>query len=443
MYIIPILLVFLSFFLTQSMAAGVLGICGFFLGVIINKAFYGHDKATYKQALLSFVTVFSVLIIFSLLRYFDIISEWGVFLQGEDETMFWQESEDGSNKSLKYLVQNDLIDNNYFENGLYYFYIRFLAFFATKFLDGNSVFYQLLGTSIPASIAAVFYFRILHQYIKDNVTNETIAFLLLSCIFPLSLIIHRDVLIALSFSVALYIVYCKPLKLVYIFLLALIAFATFYLREQSGLFIILLIAGNIWVKYERFRGPVALIFVIVIFVSISYVYYIIDSYQQTYEIYMGGKEELLRSSGLSAYVERLPSPLKETALLIQGQFQPLPIWAKFPERISFYKVLIGLIWAVISVYWFRVFVQSIWFVIVKRKHFPSMYIWMYLIFIIFLVLNISNADPRRMMCMYIIPFSVYVYNKKYISPKEVIRRFDIIYYTFVVILMLAIIIFKV
>lgn len=441
---IPFFIIIISTVITQSLASGFLGVCGYLFGLLIIKVFYHNDKNLFKKALNSYVVIFTVLIVFSLLRYFDILNNLNYFLRGEDETMFWYESEDAKKYSLRQLIQNDLIDNSYIENGLYYFYIRSLSLFAYNYLDGNHIFYQLIGTSIPAAIASVFFFRILAQHIKENVTKETILFTLLTCLFPLSLIIHRDVLIALAYAFVLYIVICKPLRIKYIISIIVVAFATFFLREQSGLFMILLVAIFVWAKSEKLKGPVALIFLAVVFFSVSALSYVIDTYQTTVEVYMGGKEELLKTSGLSSYVERLPFPLKEIALLIQGQFQPLPIWAQFPEpnRASFYTITMGLIWAIISVYWFRVFVQSFWFFIKKNKHFPRLYKWLYLFFLVFLVMNVSNADPRRMMCMYIVPFSLYVYNKTYVTNKVEIKNFDIFYYSGVTLLMLAVLLLK-
>lgn len=282
----------------------------------------------------------------------------------------------------------------------------------------------------------------MRTYIPQNITRETICFTLCSCIFPLSLIIHRDLLILLNYSLVLYIALCKQFSIRNTILITLIGFLTFFLREQSGLFVLLLLLCYIWINTKKFKGIMAVIIAIVAVMSVSYLTFIFDNYQDTLTAYGAGREEILKTAGLSAYAERLPFPLKEIALLIQGQFTPLPIWAKYPENFSLFGFVMGTIWAVISIFWFRVFTQSIWFVIRKRKQFPSILLWFYLVFMIFLFMNVSNADPRRMMCMYIIPYAIYVYNKHVVSDIKDIRLFDKWYYSIVSMMMLVVLLLK-
>lgn len=151
-----LLLILITSVLSNSLAAGVLSIFFYCLGLICSKSL-SSNSIEFLESVRSFNIIFSVLLLFTTFRYFDIQSNLSVFTRGEDETMFWLESENACSLSFANLIQHDLIDNEYWENGLYYFYIRSLALFATLFLDGNHVFYQLLGTAMPSALASVFF----------------------------------------------------------------------------------------------------------------------------------------------------------------------------------------------------------------------------------------------------------------------------------------------
>lgn len=398
---------------------------------------------------------FVVYVFLTVFRFIDVDLHWDVFMRGFDERVFWTFSQEGCGKSLSYLIRTELLESTLYqdESGnvavlnerAYLFYIKTLAMLASRFFDGNHVLYQLLGTSILGTYISIFMIGMINKVSGNLLYNKTMAFMCLTCLLPVSLIIHRDVMLMLLYVIAMYLSFCRKLSIKVILIQILLGVIAYYVRPQNGFFMGMLIGANIlshivkeypkWVKVL-----LIIIGVIVVIAVLPYLNFVLELNKATQEVY-GEYGKAIATNGLSSFADRLPGPLRTCALVFQGQFHPLPIWAYLTGANTLYGIFRGFLWMIVSVYWFRVFSLGAFFVIFNHKKYDKKVLYFWLVFLIYIYLSAVNADPRRLMAMYVAPYLLFLCSKD-IVDKNIIRKFDKYYYSFVSIFMIVVFILK-
>ena len=374
-------------------------------------------------------------------RFIDIDLHWNVFLQGKDEKLFWDISQEGCGKNLSYLIQHEIIESSQLQEQAYVFYIKNLAMIASNYFDGNHVLYQLLGTSIMGTYVSIFLIGMINKVSNNNLTSKTLAFMCLSCLLPISLIIHRDIMLMLLYVIAMYLSICHKLSIKNVVLQLILAFVAFYVRAQNGLFMALIIVAGLFGHASKYYKVALIILGVITFVVVlPYLAFVFELWETTQQAYTEfGIQEA--TGGLSSIADRLPFPLKECALIFQGQFQPLPIWAKLAKANTFYYVCLGILWMFISVYWLRVVAMGFCYVIPYYKNINKTLLYLWIVYVIYIFMSAVNADPRRLMAMYAAPYLLFLCVKDNIR-KDDLRKFDRIYYATVVAFMIVIFILK-
>ena len=145
--------------------------------------------------------------------------------------------------------------------------------------------------------------------------------------------------------------------------------------------------------------------------------------------YMEFTEEAIGSEqGLSAVIVRLPSGIKESVSFLNFMLQPFPSWNGLLESINIFDGIIGILPMIYQLFWFFVFALTVkWLVFDKKfKELPLDMRWLLIIVFIFICLNLSNPNQRRIMCAYPIVFLVYAYVKEYCIPAKVVRSNKIV-----------------
>ena len=437
--LVPFLLIF-SYVASFSFASVMLELVGYLLGIFL--CFILYKGKMQNSAIRAFSIVFSIYVFWTVFRYIDIDLHWNVFMQGRDEKMFWETSNEGCGKDLSYLIQHELFERSGLQEQAYVFYIKTLAMIASNFFDGNHVLYQLLGTSILGTYISIFMAGMIDT-ISPNASlyKKNLAFMCLSCLLPVSLIIHRDVMLMLLYVIAMYLSICHKLSIKIVILQLILAFVAFYVREQNGLFMaLIIIAGLFGHASKYYKVAIIILGVITLVVVLPYLAYVFELWETTQEAYTEfGIQEA--TGGLSSIADRLPFPIKECALVFQGQFQPLPIWAELAKANTFYYVCLGILWMFISVYWLRVVAIGFCYVIPNYKNINKTLFYLWIVYVIYIFMSAVNADPRRLMAMYAAPYLLFLCVKDNIR-KDDLRKFDRIYYAAVVAFMIVIFILK-
>ena len=437
LFILNFVLLLIGALISQSVSSFTFGLLALFWGYFM---IYKVLRNNYKPLFFVFNISFFIYLLATILRYVDVSMYPDIFYKGIDEIHFFKESEGASNISISKLVR-EFFESRYIENELYYFYIRLISSVSTSLFDGNSIYLQLLGTSLIGSYVSIFMYSILNHFKIANPVNKTILFMLFTCLLPVSVIIHRDSMVAFLYSVSLYIALVAPYSVKNLLFQGCLVLVTFFVREQSGLFIIGILLASMFIHSSGNKW-FRLLFICIFLIFLSYATFLLDNLNDTMEYYTQLSKDNA-SSGLSRYIAQLPIGLKQFFLIIQGQFQPLPIWANFPENPTFVSVLFAILWGVISVFWFHIFSFFLFFVVREYSKMPrNLVIWS-LVFLLFLVLNFANADPRRMVCMYPLGYLVYLYLRQYVVLKKYAIPFNKCYYSTVFLFMMLIAYLKV
>ena len=106
--------------------------------------------------------------------------------------------------------------------------------------------------------------------------------------------------------------------------------------------------------------------------------------------------------------------IRQIASMLFSQFSPFPSWNLAINARNIPQFVIGLIQMTAPAFWFMV-----WFCVIQiisfkdyRKLLPNILIFSGLAFIVFLLANSSNMNPRRLICMYPVLYLFFVIAKE-------------------------------
>lgn len=344
-----------------------------------------------------------------------------------DQYGLFQDSEDlGNNKSIIKIYQLCFIDRIHYEMEGFYFLMGVISYISNTFFDGNSVLLQSMHISFLAILTNLLMYKFLkNNEVQRNILKYTITYAILSPIFFYSPWILRDIHIAFLFMVGLVLISSK-FSFKKLLLLLFIIFLVFEFRVENGLFMIIFVPYYIIFKARshRYFKFATFSFVIIFIISLPFlVELLIPKFKNTitllenYETYT---LESLENQGLGKYLYRLPFGLKHIAIVLYSQITHFPPWAIIEISQTPYQILIGIISLVKSVFWSLLFILSVISLFSKnaRKILNKNLILLLLFFILYLFLNSSNINDRRLLAMYPILF-LYIGNLNLkISKKE-------------------------
>lgn len=389
---------------------------GFFTIIAIT------PKHLQKDALKTYTICFSILCMFTIIHYLDIINDYSNFSNPyNDEFKFWNSTKNYKYTSIIDVFNTTVIQNVFLENPGYYFYIHLLGYVADTYSDGNHIMLQLCGSVVIASILSCFIYRIFSNYTNRHISTYTIIFICMTKILPESVVIHRDILIALLYAITFYCCLIVKRVIISIVLQIVLIIITINIRLEHGLFLIMFTITYLYYhnpKYKVFYLGLGILFFLFELSNILYLHSVLIDTQNTYtEITNDG---LARSDGLGNLIHQLPIGLKQTALILQSQIHPFPAWAFLIESNTIWGILLNSTYLLSSSYWFFVFIISIYTMLTNYKQLPTMVRALMFVALIFFVLNTTNMGARRIMCVYPIIFIVYILSKNIIEPKKLL-----------------------
>lgn len=352
-----------------------------------------------------------------------------------DQYRFWLFSQEGFNVgSISQLFTQCIIDNVYYENGGYYFYICTLNYLAQLLFGENGyqcMMLQLTGTAIPGALVGVFMMPIFDKYCIETPRRKVLIFLILSAVLVESTKIHRDMHIALAYSITFYLGLVKGNKPLSICLQFLVAYITYYFREQHGLLMVAIIFFNFYINTDsRYRLLSLLACGLVAIGTVMYYGVFLHTLRDTnsyYEQYLANQMADYQG-GVGGIIQALPSPLRQVCMVLQSQFSPCPPWFGYTRIISWEGLVQATFICISSIFWFKVFYLCSCFYYKKYRELPHELMLYFLVFLGYICLNISNLEARRLLAFYPIAYLVFVYFKQHIIDEEYIRRQTSNYY---------------
>jgi hypothetical protein len=413
-----LLSIFLSIIVGSS-AVGVSLIIFLFSAIYFCYLLGKKKKEDVNNLLIILFVTFPLYLLYVLLVNANYVESNSFFLYPDQYGLF-QDSEDlGNNNSIIKIYQLCFIDRIHYEMEGFYFLMGVISYISNTFFEGNSVLLQSIHISFLAILTNLLMYKFLkNNGVQKNILKYTIIYAILSPIFFYSPWILRDIHIAFLFMVGFVLISSK-FSFKNLLLLLFIIFLVFEFRVENALFMIIFVPYYIIFKARshRYFKLATFSFVLILIISLPFlVELLIPKFANTitllenYETYT---LESLENQGLGRYLYRLPFGLKHIAIVLYSQITHFPPWAIIEISQTPYQLLIGIIALVKSVFWSLLFILSVisfFFKNARKKLDISMLVLLFF-FILYLFLNSSNINDRRLLAMYPILF-LYVSNLK-------------------------------
>lgn len=355
-----------------------------------------------------------------------------------DELWFYA----SSNQIITYLKSGDsLLDVAnifiYHESPAYIYLSGHLAIFANE-IGTNSVYIQKLFIVFFASLIPVVLYLILKIYVKEKVAvYGAIIYGIFTFITPVSTMILRDIPVALTYIIFFWIILQK-VSIKNTILLLLVSFISYYLRVETGIF--LMGMSSIYIIYalerlikskiiKRFMVGIVGLLSILIISKIG----LIDMFTDIFTEYEKFGAEEAQAGSLGLKLASLPYGLNIVGMALFSQIQPFPIWIVFKD----FGVL--LIFSMVSgITWFFVWAYALYgifrFKILKQIDVKLKYLF-YFSMIYIVLLSSTGTLTRRMIAVYPIIFVLSLLTFMNISKKK--RKVIFSYTLFIYFLLIA------
>ena len=411
-----ILIPLVVLFITESFAVLSLSVIIFLILSLVSFLLKGEN---FRYIYTTMLCTYSIYMLFAILRYFQFIDN--EIDPTADELRYFIPFVD--NIIEKKVAFTDLLyeslSYNRGEHYSYLFYIGGVALFSEKYLGGYNLMQVILSSQFLACLYSIFIFKIISLYKKVDIAfRYTIFYMLCTPVVMSSVNILRDLPIALSYLIGLYIILKNTKFKSGICILLILLSLIMSLRLEHGLFFVLLIITYIYKKLSRFKilfGVIALVCVVGSIAIIQNTFITLFDTISTYNEYT---KEHANISGLAMKLISLPSPVKEIACSLFSQIFPIPPWASFIGGVkSLPDFIFSLSSMIKTICWFYIV-----FFVIKNifKYYKNIqpYNWGHLLLIALLLIVACSSEyyeSRRMMCMYPIIYLVFIKIRDFID----------------------------
>jgi hypothetical protein len=301
------------------------------------------------------------------------------------------------------------------------------------FFGKNSVLIQKMFSLFSASLIPVFIYKIGNFYFPKKISfNIAIVYGLFSFVPYLSSLLMRDIHIALVFIITFYII-LQELSFKHLIILIFLSIASYFLREQTGLFMFSFTLIYVAILINKFVENIYIkIFIylslIAGFVEVVLHSPLMDIFNQIYHSSLMRQTESASGGSLGAKLRKLPLPLEILALFGYGQIQPFPpSWIFEEKNRGFFQLTYligGIAWFIGWGYLiYGIFVKNILVKIDFRLRFAFIFSILYLMLVSYIEFGV-----RRQMPVYPILFILMVYS--YIEIDEDERTNIFVYMSF-------------
>ena len=322
---------------------------GMFFTAIINKV------ENIKNSLYIFLIFFLIYLAYTFTIHFGLISIYNTvfpFIES-DEGFFYQASLDVPHL---FKLGYDFFDvtevDGYADTaGALYFFglISILA----DFFQENSILAQKTSVVLVSALIPMLIYSISKLYFSDRIAIFS-AFIygFFSFVPYLSSILLRDIHIALMFIICIYIV-LERLSILNLLILFCVSFASYYLREQTGVFMLGFISIYIFslinysVQNSNIKIFIYLVFTVLVILLVLSSNELMHMFTTILESSAENSGNQTASGSMGAKMAKLPFGLNIIALLGFGQIQPFPpslIFLSKKGMFHFTYLMAGIAW---------------------------------------------------------------------------------------------------
>jgi hypothetical protein len=374
-----------------------------------------------KNSIYIFLLFFGIYLFYNLVVSFGLIHIYGVENIKSDEEWFFEASNDIYSKiknGYNFLEVAGVQEYKDTSGAVYlYGFISYLA----KIYGNNSFLIQKVGTSFIASLIPMVMYGISRLYFSEKISIKVaIIYGLLSFILFFSSTLLRDTHIALMFILTMYII-LQRLSFINFLILLFVSFYSYYLREQTGIFMIgftliyLFVFIHNSIQNIYIEAFIYLSILSIVIILILYSDKLIYMFEQISSASSQRSLAQASSSSIGAKIAKLPFGLNILTLFGFGQIQPFPPSLIFTKN---HKGIFELPYLIAGISWFigwgfllyGIFKDNI------LKQLDSKLFFMFLFSILYITLiSIIEFSQRRQMAVYPILFLVMVLSYKKMS----------------------------
>ena len=367
-----------------------------------------------KNSIYIFLLFFGIYLFYNFSIYFGLEYVYGVKNIKADEIWFFNASNDISTKIKNGYNFGDIANIQQYKDTTGGVYLYGLISYLSNIYGSNSILIQKVGTSFVASLIPMIMYGISRLYLSEKISiRVAIIYGLFSFIMFFSSTLLRDTHVALMFIVTMYII-LQRFSFLNLFILIFISLASYYLRKQTGIFMMgfltIYIFAFIHYSIKNIYIEIFLYLSIIAILVISVLYS--NTLMSMFERISSASSErsmIKASSGsLGAKIAKLPFGLNIVALFGFGQIQPFPPSLIFTDR---HKGIFELTYLMAGISWFigwgfllyGIFKENI----LKKLDVKLFFMFMFSILYITLISMIEFSE-RRQMAVYPILFLVMV-----------------------------------
>lgn len=290
---------------------------------------------------------------------------------------------------------------------------RLFIIISNNYLDGASIFTLTYIHTIFGIFSSILVYRLMLIFFNPHSSYKyTLTFALLSPFLVYSTVILRDIIIAFLYLLVFDIV-LREFKISRIVPILLIIILVTGCRLYSGLFLITFLLYYIYkgISHTKYANILIVVGAIVLFGIVSQYVLGSDIMNQSKEEIEGYVEyDADRSTGFSAKLAGLPTGAKELALSIYSQVHPFPFYDLMKLAYNVPTFILAIVKSISVLWWYFIFYGLCYALIIKNK-LRAYNILDYMIFVIiaiYIVLNSTQIDVRRIMTVYPLIYLYYI-----------------------------------
>lgn len=310
--------------------------------------------------------------------------------------------------------------------------------YISNVIDNNNIFVQKLIIVFFSSLIVPFLFSILSLFSKHAFKYALIYGLFSYSLFY-SAVLLRDVIVGFLY-VAIFLAFFKQKSLRVFFVLLFLSLICFLFRPEHGYFSLVFVCvyAFLLMTDSNKKGialPILAVTMILLFISGGVIFSAVEKLRSTATVTEEYSLEGASSSSLGVALLGLPWGVKHIAAGLFSQVLPFPFYAGLEKGFAFITLSIA------SLFWYFNWV----FILLSRpfqtfKHLDRNLKYLMLVSLVLILLASTNADTRRIMCVYPVVYVVSVIGFEKLSRLNRVRVFIFGVLVYLVLLLIYLII---
>jgi len=418
-----IVIIIWDMFLDENLAIIAIGIASVFIGILLTFLIHIHKIKEYRNSVYLFILFYLIYLSYTSLVHYGLLNFYDVSNIVPDEHYFYKTSNEAYVKIQEGYSFLEMSEMRMYKDTIGVVYFNGLVATLANIYGENSILIQKMSVVFVASLIPMVMYGISRLYFSEKVSiNVALVYGIFSFLPYHSGILLRDVHIALMFILTIYIVLQKRSILNFI-LLFFIVVESYYLRPQTGIFMIGFVSIYLFLFIRKLTLNRYLEFFIYFIFLALIIFLIVNS--SLFEMFTQIEESSAQrgvattsSGSLGAVISKLPFGLNILAQFGFSQIQPFPpAWIFKGSNRGFFEL-----WYLIAaISWFFGWGFLLYGLKVK-KIFSKLDLKIKLMFflsVIYLVLiTIIEFNQRRQMAVYPILYLLMVFSYIEMSVSE-------------------------